>query len=52
MNKISANLDASMELPGTNNSPSCYAGTLLVAGKGIGIIKTVGEATQLGIIGI
>ncbi|KAH3732414.1 cation-translocating P-type ATPase [Pelomyxa schiedti] len=49
--KVGGETAYELQLPGASPSHSCFAGTFIVSGKGVGVIKRTGETTQLGKIG-
>ncbi|KAH3760947.1 cation-translocating P-type ATPase [Pelomyxa schiedti] len=40
-----------MPIPGGEDTPFCYSGTLVSTGRGVGIIKVIGQKTEIGKIG-
>lgn len=42
---------SSLDLPGGDGRPGLFSGTLIVAGKGVALVKCTGSRTQLGKIG-
>jgi Ca2+-transporting ATPase len=43
--------EAELTAPGGDDTPSCFSGSMIVSGKGVGLIKQTGVRTRLGQIG-
>eukprot|EP01105_Mastigella_eilhardi_P021824 TRINITY_DN5315_c0_g1_i1.p1 TRINITY_DN5315_c0_g1~~TRINITY_DN5315_c0_g1_i1.p1 ORF type:complete len:650 (-),score=153.89 TRINITY_DN5315_c0_g1_i1:1159-3006(-) len=51
VSKVSGGADDLIVAPSDKATSTCFAGTYVVSGKAVGVVKFVGEATQLGKIG-